>query len=70
MRNIAFAIWMVGFCFCCNMSSYFEILRNRPYTDANLVADIMQCAIWVFVGALLYEREPRQEVEIEENKEK
>ena len=58
MKNIAFAIWMVGYSF--NMSWDSNNWHNRPDwagvpTSAQFLAILIGLFIWIFIGCLLYE---------------
>jgi hypothetical protein len=52
MKNIAFAIWAVGFPFV-----VFNNSDTQPYSDTVLIMkEIIFFAIWGFVGYKLYEK--------------
>jgi hypothetical protein len=59
MRNIAFAIWMVGYSF--NMSWEINNWHSYPewtgtITDYQFTALTINLILWIGIGALLYER--------------
>jgi hypothetical protein len=60
MRNVAFAIWMVGYSF--NMSYNIHQWETRlswnGVMSASQSASLIICfSLWIIIGCLLYERE-------------
>jgi hypothetical protein len=57
MRNIAFAIWMVGFSFNMSMDTYH---MGSPLSTSEFISSLIALATWVGIGTLLYERKPKE----------
>lgn len=58
MRNVAFAVWMVGFPISNSYSEYVgEYLLGHRYSgEVHAAATFLCLIIWVAVGMALYER--------------
>ena len=55
MRNVPFVAWMVGYALACTLNDFTS--RGEALSpDERAIGELINLAIWGFVGWLLYER--------------